>query len=299
MFSNDHARTVNPLRSKTTRCLPAMPPYLLGLCLTALSSSLLADTVTDSFECVLGSESRSIELTFLDNVGAVPCEIRETREDGQSRTLWRADHDVSFCQRQMDIHQSRLSSFGWACLSDTADRPATVSTSLSTRALKSREAESSFIQSSRPNTVPLTNKPVTGALATGSPATISLQGGTPRTVSLRAGIEDAEIAGHSVQIAQPDGEVILFQDRPSSKTKASDKPALPNVSSGELNEDDVREIDDWLMYLSAQSMASIRSIMDDPESFNDYQLTEAQNSDNIYSRLQHRIEFLQSLLKEQ
>lgn len=310
MFSNYNARANNSLRSKATRCLPVTPPCLLGLCLTLLSSSLVADTVTDSFECVLGPESRTIELTFLDNVGAVPCEIRETREDGQTRALWRANNDVSFCHRQMTVHRSRLHSFGWTCNSDTADALTSTSDSLSTRALKStlktRETQSSFIQANRPNnqtridSINALNTTITQDLAKKAPSTQKSVTGAlvTSTVSLSTANDGSVIAGQLVPIAPQDREVTVFEDRSTPIAKSSGKPSPPEVSAQEFNGDDIRQIDDWLMYLSAQSMASIRSIIGDRESFNDYQLAEAQNSDNIYSRLQHRIEFLQSLLEE-
>ena len=117
-------------------------------------------------------------------------------------------------------------------------------------------------------------------------------------MSLSTANEGSVIAGQLVPIAPQDREVTVFEDRSTPIAKSSGKLSPPEVSAQEFNGDDIRQIDDWLMYLSAQSMASIRSIIGDRESFNDYQLAEAQNSDNIYSRLQHRIEFLQSLLEE-
>ena len=115
---------------------------------------------------------------------------------------------------------------------------------------------------------------LTGALATS-------------TVSLSTAIEGSVIAGQLVPIAPQDPEVTVFEDRSTRIAKSSGELSLPEVSAQEFNGDDISQIDDWLMYLSAQSMASIRSIIGDRESFNDYQLAEAQNSDNIYLSLIH------------
>ena len=301
MYSNKNTHTGNLLQ-------PALTPCLLALCLTTLPGSVLAETVTDRFECALGSESRSIELTFPETVNAVPCEIRETREDGQTRTLWRARFDVSFCQRQMDEHRSRLSSFGWACQSDSVNRSDSGSYSLSSRALRSWDAISSSNPSAlsnnlaRADSADHTNS--TGALSDNStlnnaPSTSSLASNvaSPRTVSLSTANDNRAV---NTQVkTQPESEVVLFEDFSTLDFRAPDKPSPPSLSDSSLNSDDIRQFDDWLIYLSAQSMASIRTILRDQESFNEYQLAENSNSNNIYSRLQSRIEFLQSLLEEQ
>lgn len=73
-------------------------------------------------------------------------------------------------------------------------------------------------------------------------------------------------------------------------------PEPPGKKTGNLTAEDIREMDDWLIYLSAQTMASIQQLSPDIDTFKDYQRQEQLDSDTIYERLQKRIEFLNRMV---
>lgn len=270
------------------RRLSWRPPALFVAALTLATATLpvQATSVTDRFVCSFGPVSRLIELTYLNEVNSLPCEIRETREDGQTRTLWRATFDVSFCERQMDVHRERLNALGWPC--------------------KSIDAEGNTVASARTEftttdaLTPTVDAP--GGLGLG----IGLGTTTGATTELREPQQNVRLspATQNVSDSGPDNDrstnqVIFFEDSFTAADETSDKPAPPSFGPGLPSEEQLRQIDDWLIYLSAQSMASIRLILGDAESFSDYQITEDLNSSDIYMRLQNRIEFLQTLLEQQ
>lgn len=364
-FAKMVIRSVSRAIARRSETLPALRiPVLAALSLTAVHSTVTAEIVTDRFVCSISGESRTIELTYLNEIDSVPCEIRETRADGRTRALWRANFDVAFCQTQMNVHRARLTALGWPCKTGTADQLTRRSSneSLSTRALQSWQTNARSKESNSTANAENLNQPnkidstITATLstgaATGSANSSSLPTATVTLLATTAPEQQAPAIQHAATGQSPPlaGEVTFFEGRrtvdntrPAINTAANSainstassaasstanttaasaavsvantseatasakaispatRPLPPNVAAatGQLGDDDIREIDDWLIYLSAQSMASIQHLLRDSESFNNFQLDESLNSDNIYIRLQNRIEFLQSLLQKQ
>lgn len=303
-------------------------PWLVaaGVFLTGSFSIASAEIVTDRFVCELGAERRSIELTFLNEVNSLPCEIRETREDGQTRILWRASFDVSFCQRQIDSHRRKLDALGWPCestpvnennsaRSTTGNNPDRSNPdSLSSRALRSLRARRAGDDAGRvpaANRTQNTTDPVVAVVSL-QVADSDLPAGNTASPSAAT---PAALSTVSTTVAPPlpsrvpptmpavaaarDREVQFMENRNAAELRPSDRPAPPDFLTDPLSPESLQQFDDWLIYLSAQSMASIRQVIGDQETFNDYLVAENLKSDNIYTRLQNRIEFLQSLLEEQ
>ncbi len=278
-------------------------PLLLTVSIVLATSHnpAIAESVSDRFVCRLGAESRTIELAYLDQLNRLPCEIRETREDATTKTLWRASFDASFCERQLDNHRGRLDSLGWQCetesipsiINNDGNNNGTSNNSLSSRALKSWEARSRpSVTGTSINTAPGIAPP---ARKSDTPDRSDESTANPPVADTTKPLQAAAYR----PTANISGEVIFYEDSTDPALATSEKPSPPDISKAALNDDDRRQMDDWLIYLSAQSMASIRRIMQDSESFSDYQLAENLDSDNIYSRLQNRIEFLHSLLEKQ
>jgi len=92
------------------------------------------------------------------------------------------------------------------------------------------------------------------------------------------------------------GQVYLHENELSESPTAKYRPDLPNSTISQLSIEELRQLDDWLIYLSAQSMLSIERLMPESGKFRNYQLQEGLHSGDIYLRLQNRIEFLHSLL---
>ena len=326
--------------TRLRRSLPVPPsPWLsnlritigISICATALCGAVSAETVTDRFECAVETYTRSIELVHLDRAGEVPCEIRETREDGQTDVLWRANFDVSFCESRMTAHRKQLERYKWVCsdvvLTASAAKPEVATMSNPATAQNIEEAEST----SRNSTATLSNGAVTGSLASissadgsivriapvnDSPVISSEIVATPSisatfiATDLEADLEadiamdlarglDASVESRlaTTLLRESPSEVIFRENRYDADASQPNRPSPPSVPSGQLSSDELRQFDDWLIYLSALSVASIGHISDS-ESFDNFQLNESLGSDDIYSRLQNRIEYLQSLLEE-
>jgi len=231
--------------SGDTKLHLAMSMVLMLWFFPTLSS---AEITTDSYTCTLASESRTITLTYLNNIYAVPCEIREEKNSNGIRTLWRAENDVAFCGRQFDTYRNRLESNGWPCTDDSSDAASTPAVFAPKFSKESTEA------------------PIAAALP----------------------------AEYEVLSDENETQVVFVED--SSTLTLQNLPTLPPSGKyGNLTPDDIRDMDDWLIYLSAQTMASIRALTLDVSTFEDYLQREARDSRNIYERLQNRIEFLNQL----
>lgn len=109
-----------------------------------------------------------------------------------------------------------------------------------------------------------------------------------------APVTGAAIAAYPEQSAGP-AQVVIVENKVDQSLFQRSPPA-PGGKSGNLSADDIRDMDDWLIYLSAQTMTSIRELIGDTETFKVYQQRETRNAANIYQRLQSRIEFLNKLL---
>ena len=84
-----------PYTARASSILTPVTIRLAALSAMIVVTAATADTVTNRFVCTVESGFRSVELSYLDEVGSVPCAIRETRQDGSTRLLWRADYDLS------------------------------------------------------------------------------------------------------------------------------------------------------------------------------------------------------------
>jgi hypothetical protein len=125
----------------------------------------------------------------------------------------------------------------------------------------------------------------------------------PAIPAVSLSIESSVTSAASTVAAIPgtrtaEAQVQLYENQPGFQIEYP-SPVPPGGKDSRLTADDIREMDDWLIYLSAQTMASIRSLAPNPDTFEEYQQQELLNSSNIYERLQARIEFLNRLLAEQ
>ncbi len=219
-------------------------PLLTALLLCSSPAVTAADTIADSYTCTLAEERREVSLAFLNQIDSVPCEIRQSKNKAPATTLWRAEHDSTFCPGQFQQYRSKMQNLGWTCTSITGN-----------------------------------NKTTTESIK-------------PTTAASSESI-DTEVPASQELLTDP--QVTLMENTgnlPSSALLAE----APRGKYGKLTAESIREMDDWLIYLSAQTMASIQQIVSDDVSFRKYQVTEQLNSENIYERLQNRVEFLHQLL---
>lgn len=223
----------------------ARSAYALAITFLLISvTPVNAEIVGDRFICVLGSDGRIIELTYLNQINAVPCEIRESKYGGQTRTLWRANFDVTFCQRQINEYRAKLETLGWPCQVVVNEELAALTTHDSN----------------------LSN------------AVFTPSGNYP----------ESNLSGNRADVT--------FYENGLANFPAGIKPVPPTSIVSQLAQDEVRIFDDWVIYLSAQTMLSIQHLMDESNGFSDYLSEEDFNSGDIYIRFQNRVEFLHSLL---
>lgn len=232
---------------------PAFRACLLSIACILLPITATAESVTNRFVCVLGDYKRVVELAYLAEPNSVPCEIREAKYNGQQQILWRANFDVSFCQRQLEDYRAKLQLLGWPC--ETTD------------------IENSQVHSKK--------QPVISEVAF-----------IPSANTLALTDQRAQKTARQ----EISGQVYLHENELSESPTAKYRPDLPNSTISQLSIEELRQLDDWLIYLSAQSMLSIERLMPESGKFRNYQLQEGLHSGDIYLRLQNRIEFLHSLL---
>lgn len=76
--------------------------------------SVSAARVAVSRICVLGGDTRSIELVRKSAASPAPCEVQQRRPKGRE-TLWRAENDGHYCVQAFGNYLSRLTSLGFDC----------------------------------------------------------------------------------------------------------------------------------------------------------------------------------------
>jgi len=94
---------------------------------------------------------------------------------------------------------------------------------------------------------------------------------------------------------QPNNEVFLIESELNGLSIPKQVPTPPNFINSRLTRNEIRQLDDWLIYLSSQSMLSIRNLSPESDVFTNFQISADLDSDDIYTRLQNRIEFLHTL----
>lgn len=71
-----------------------------------------------SITCVQANHIRKIELLVEDDVTKLPCKIvyiKETEEPNESKILWSAQNDYSYCENKFMEFKSKLEGWGWVC----------------------------------------------------------------------------------------------------------------------------------------------------------------------------------------
>ncbi len=71
--------------------------------------------------CSRGDLERSVEVVYENAGEPVPCEVRYAKTSGETSSLWRAEHEEGYCERQAVGLIQKLSDAGWACNAATDD----------------------------------------------------------------------------------------------------------------------------------------------------------------------------------
>lgn len=86
----------------------------------ALVVSLHA-SAQDLVTCTSGQLQRTVEVVYETPGKRVPCDVRYVKSSGEARSLWRAEHEEGYCERQAVSLIQKLSNAGWSCQAATAD----------------------------------------------------------------------------------------------------------------------------------------------------------------------------------
>ena len=92
---------------------------LLIVYLSAINFCIASYGYTIGYRCTLGDSVRRIEVYYPKSPETLPCEViyhKDTEAPNDSKTLWRAENDASYCEMKADNMIHRLTTeWGWQC----------------------------------------------------------------------------------------------------------------------------------------------------------------------------------------
>jgi hypothetical protein len=66
--------------------------------------------------CTLQGDQRSVEVVYSGEAGGVPCEvIYSKRAESSSASIYRANHEVGYCEARAAEFVDALRGWGWQC----------------------------------------------------------------------------------------------------------------------------------------------------------------------------------------
>ncbi|SMO71641.1 hypothetical protein [Fodinibius sediminis] len=78
-------------------------------------------------------------------------------------------------------------------------------------------------------------------------------------------------------------------------SQPAEPPGFVPSTDSEADEDWLRDLNDWLEYLASQQLVRIQLLLNDEESFQNYQTFEEDNSSSLYQKISLRYTFLEKL----
>lgn len=92
-------------------------------CVAALTvaGTSLSIANEQTFSCELDGEARGVVVSYGEQ-NRLPCEVSYFKQ-GNAKTLWRAENEVSFCGERAQELIAKLERNGWACQLDLAELP--------------------------------------------------------------------------------------------------------------------------------------------------------------------------------
>ncbi|HIG43446.1 MAG: hypothetical protein ABGY96_24075 [bacterium] len=70
--------------------------------------------------CTYETGVRNIEVVYLQEASAVPCEVRYIK-DSVSNTLWNAEREPGYCESKAEAFVEKIKGWGWSCDREAAD----------------------------------------------------------------------------------------------------------------------------------------------------------------------------------
>ena len=88
---------------------------LTVVCMVISLGLLVGNACADeTYTCTHGKQERIISVVYLDQAAKVPCEVQYTK-NGVTKTLWNAQNEVGYCERQAEAFVEKQRGWGWDC----------------------------------------------------------------------------------------------------------------------------------------------------------------------------------------
>ncbi len=247
-----------------------------------LPSMVSAEYVAERLYCEDGPSSRVVEVLYEDQNSVLPCTISEQKLGQPSTVLWRAQNQINFCVDQLNVYREKLLAAGLECelLSGSDKLP-----QFNSRKLSSKMPDTPLVAPKELQTAESIVWTVT---------TARLQG--EEQLSEEVG-ESASPGAQVIKLPYltdnqlGSGGLVADADAWSDFTLESESQLLSNTENNFIDPEE--SLDSWVIFVSAKTLASIKTLLtDEPDVFEDYLLYEQQNAQTIYAKLQLRIHHL-------
>ena len=73
------------------------------------------------YVCTSGDLQRTVQVAYESHSALLPCEVLYAKSGGQPESLWRAEYEEGYCERQAVGLIQKLSDAGWSCSTVGAD----------------------------------------------------------------------------------------------------------------------------------------------------------------------------------
>ena len=73
------------------------------------------------YVCTSGDLQRTVQVAYESAGAALPCEVLYAKSGGEAQSLWRAEYEEGYCERQAVGLIQKLSDAGWSCSTIAAD----------------------------------------------------------------------------------------------------------------------------------------------------------------------------------
>jgi hypothetical protein len=80
----------------------------------------VAESTASSWTCRNADLVRHVTVFYPNAPARLPCKVyySKTTENALPRVLWRAEHDVNYCEQKAEELVEKLTTLGWQCASD-------------------------------------------------------------------------------------------------------------------------------------------------------------------------------------
>ncbi len=246
-----------------------------------------AETVAKRLSCVTGNYTRMIELVYEGPGMSLPCIVRQQKQGQQAGVLWRARFQSNYCDEKIESYRDKLSTAGFSCEWLPGDQ----------HSAPVRDGLASQLAVYRSEPI---GKHSLSDVVSWTTILQNDDGGDITPVS-EAPDDDNKLQQNTTGVTQLSSESYLEINLHDEYGSINDDSPLAGSLQQQIDDfsafsETEMSRDDWIIYLSAKSLAGINDLLvNEPGLFERYLRFERQNTDNIYSQLQLRIHHLAAI----